>query len=175
MTIKLSDEPALGNLYLCSYSSGIALLFEGDEDFIQRWYNWAVNTGLLGSLSRLNRWAHPRGSVGYVIIRAKWFTDPVSRETTRYEPMEQIQNALTAQFRAEMIMNREIAPLQDRWSDETCEYTLEYDEVRLARESRARAAAFLDTHFKRSGGILNNVPHGDGAYSVNLPAGAEQP
>jgi hypothetical protein len=127
---SLSAE--VGVAFVIAYwGAGLALGFKADprrplaaQEAIQRCFNWAVNTGVTkGGLS----YVYDESAIGYVC-------------TTH----EDIMKGLIAQFRAEIIMAREVPPLVDEWPEDSEDGpVIEYDEPLIESMATARAQAFL--------------------------------
>lgn len=123
-TVTLSQEQ--GRFYISRWGPTLAFGFRGEPEFVNRMSNWASNTGISKGGTR---WVYGmRNQFGYVIVK--------DRAT--------ILRGLAAQFRAEIIMSREVPPLVDRWDDETESSVLEYDENRIDSLAAARAAQFME-------------------------------
>lgn len=127
--VRLRDDvPANGRLYISSHGNGYALAFKGGRDFIDRWHNWAINSGVVAS-TRLYWYLGDcnTGRLAHICVKSK----------------DVIVNALAAQFRWELIRDREVPPLVDTVDPDTEERTLEYDEEKLDAIARQRAVQFM--------------------------------
>lgn len=119
---SLLDESQVQYLQ-CWWGNGLALGFKGDPAAIERCYNWAVNTGV--TRGRL-LWLYDRESIGYV-----------------YTNHDDLMKGLLAQFRADVIMGREVPLLRDEENEETGEVTIEYDEGAIDALVQARVTLFI--------------------------------
>jgi hypothetical protein len=124
--IRLNEE--IGQFLLSWYGNGYALGFAGDEDFIERCFNWTHNTGVISLNQRLEWFYGKGGRFAYVCP-----------QTT-----EDILIGLTAQFRVEIIQDKEVPLLKDEWDDENECPILEYDEKAINRLAHERAKAFFE-------------------------------
>lgn len=122
--ILLAQET--GKFFTSRWGPTLAFGFRGEPDFIRRVSNWINNTGLSKGTPRWVFGMEKR--FGYVIVKDK----------------AAISSALAAQFRAEIIMAKEVPPLVDRWDDETESPVIEYDESRIDALAAARAAQFME-------------------------------
>ncbi len=122
------DVPANGQLFLSSHSRGYALVFKGDTEFINRWYNWATNCGVISANSSLN-WFLEQGTgrIAYVC--------PQTHEC--------VERGLIKQFSWEIIRDREIPLLRDTFDPETEEPLIEFDDRAIGVLAAARARAFM--------------------------------
>ncbi len=109
----ITEDLQHGQLFLCSYGNGVALAFKGTPGFIYRWFNWAINTGVIPPSSPLN-WFYGRdsGQIAYIcpkrredVVRglAETFHQEILRErfTTRGATWDDEQIAPLARQRAE--------------------------------------------------------------------------
>lgn len=127
------DVPANGKLYLCWHSTGVALAFEGGADFIRRWYNWSINTGVIGEGAQLHYYLPGYvGNLAYICVAS----------------MNDILRGLAAQFRWEIIRDREIPRLVERVDPDTEMPEVEYDEEAIAQLATARAEEFVRERIK---------------------------
>lgn len=136
--ITMLEDMNNGDLYLVPYGSGIALVFSGSPDFINRWFNWAINTSVIGQNSSLNWWldGHP-GTVAYIC--------PKSRDV--------IRRGLIQQFGWEIVENREIEVT--RTVDKDGEYIDSFwDEAKVTALAEERADSFMANHIKTTGMVL---------------------
>lgn len=156
--ISLIDDMANGSLHMCSQGNGIALAFHGSPDFIQRWFNWAVNTAVIGRHAQLN-WYFERqtGRLAYVCPRSR----------------DDVLRGLALQFRWEIIRDREIPLLTDTLDAETQEPLTEFAEERIESLARAKAEAFMATHIRVNSLILQRPSNLAPIYSRSGPGRAE--
>jgi hypothetical protein len=146
--IKLIEDQ--GDWLISSYGANIALGFKGDPGFIERCYNWAVNTGVVHKGQRLC-WFHEAvtGKLAYVCPKS----------------VAAIERGLALQFRAEIIQSREIPPLKEGWTEDD-ELILELDEARIDELAGRRAKAFMAERLIRDSFVLGR-PQGVGdVYSL---------
>lgn len=139
---SLIDDLSNGFLYICAYGTrGSALGFRGDESFIERWFNWAKNRGVISDLGKLIR-PYPGQSIAYIIA----YDD--ANDTEMSNGVNKIIAGLTAQFRSEIIMNGEIKPLCECFSEEEG-WSAEFDEETIGKLARERAQDFYQNHISR--------------------------
>lgn len=148
----LDDVKNNGPFMLSTYGAHYALGFKGTPDFIHRCFNWAVNTGVVGKGGQL-MWYYEAetGRLAYVCPKS----------------LKAIKNGLYLQFQAEIIMNREIAPLEDRSrDDEWIEKhhveesfdgtpTSKYDDWKIARLAARRVKEFMKDHIIKDSYFLH--------------------
>jgi hypothetical protein len=134
--IGLAEET--GKFFISRWGPTLALGFRGEPDFIFRISNWANNTGVSKGATH---WLYGmRNQFGYVTVKDR----------------AAILRGLAAQFRAEIIMSKEIPPLIDRWDDETESPVIEYDEARIDALANARANQFMDTRITKDNFLQTN-------------------
>ena len=130
---------------ICYWGAGLALGFKADprrpllaQEAIQRCFNWAVNTGVTrGGL----QYVYDKSAIGYVC-------------TTHAD----IMKGLVAQFRAEIIMGREVPPILDEWPEDSDEGpVIEYDEDRILSLATERATTFLRERVTYDNFMMNTV------------------
>ncbi len=116
-----------GEFLLSRYGSIWALGFKGDYGFVQRSHAWAINTGIArGNL----RWMYGlNGKIAYVAVKEE----------------ERILKGLAAQFYAEIIRDKEIAPLDIKMDLETEMTEVVYDEIAIESLAYERAVQFYET------------------------------
>jgi len=118
-------------MLLSSYGSNLALGFQGTPDFIERCFNWAVNTGVVGRGARLS-WFQgiEAGKLAYICPQG----------------LKSIEKGLYLQHRAEIIMTREFPLVADHTRND--EYVghpnrlIQYDR-RVSTLAKERTAAFV--------------------------------
>lgn len=133
------DVPANGSLYICSHSCGIAFAFEGDPGFIRRWYNFAVNTGIIGENAQLHYYLERQeGNLAYVCAASR----------------EVVLRGLVSQFRWEIIRDREVPLLVNRIDPETELPEIEFDEAKIDELAVTRAQAFMRDHIKTDRSVV---------------------
>jgi hypothetical protein len=115
---------------LAYWGGGLALGFKADprrplisQEAIQRCFNWAFNTGV--TRGRLH-YVYDKSAIGYV------FTSHAD-----------LLKGLIAQFRAEIIMSREVPPIKDDYDDDLGAI-IEYDEALIERMATERATRFME-------------------------------
>lgn len=147
MTSIHDDE---GEWLLSSYGLNLALGFKGTPEFIQRCFSWATNTGVIHKGQSLN-----------------WYYEAVTGKIAYVCPKDvaAIERGLALQFRAEIIMNREIAPLKEGWT-ENDEWELEYDEPAIERLAGQRARQFMEERVVRDNFVLGWPQDVGTVYSV---------
>lgn len=128
------------------WGNGIAFGFKGDLDGINRCYNWASNMGV--THGRLH-WLYDRESIGYIL-------------TTN----EALLKGLTMQFRGEIIMGKEIAPIKDYIDEVTDEVVLEYNETMIDALARERAEIFVHEKIINDNFMSNSVNSLGPIYSM---------
>lgn len=138
----VEDATTGGTIYSCSYGNTFTLALQGTLPFITRWYNWAVNTCTIGSHVPLNWYlGKPQDnqtvSLAYICPRTR----------------EDVLRGLARQFRWEIIRDKEVPALEDRWDEETGP-VLVYDEPKIEQLATERAEAFLANHVTVDSGIL---------------------
>lgn len=133
-TLTLTDDViAHGELTISFFGYRRALGFKGNNAFIHRCFNLCVNRGIVSTLSHL-RWPYgPGEEFAYVVVETK----------------ERILRGLAEQFRSEIIMHEEIPPLNEKFDEETGEYTVEFDEPMIHALASARAADFAREHIRQ--------------------------
>lgn len=122
----------VGVAFIIAYwGNGLALGFKADpkrpliaQEAIQRCFNWACNTGV--TRGRLHH-VYDKSAIGYVL-------------TTHAD----LFKGLIAQFRAEIIMGREVPPLVDKEDEETGGWDIQYDEPLVERMATERANRFME-------------------------------
>jgi hypothetical protein len=157
MKIKtLWDEESV-RFIQCWWGSNIALGFKGDPTTpveslaaIERCYNWASNTGV--TRGRLH-WLYDTASIGYVV------SCPAD-----------LLRGLISQFRADIIMSREVPPLTDAFVEDeekdTAETIIEYDDPRIEGMATERAHRFMAERIEQDN-FLNSMVHSSGpVYSL---------
>lgn len=134
-----------GDWLISSYGANLALGFKGTPDFIERCFNWAVNTGVVHKGQRLC-WFHEAvtGKLAYVCPKS----------------IAAIERGLALQFRAEIVLSREIPPLKEEWTEDD-EFVLELDEERLDELAGQRAKVFMAERLIRDSFVLGR-PQGVG-------------
>ncbi len=131
-----------GEWLISSYGENLALGFKGSPSFIRRCYNWAVNTSVIRRGQSLH-----------------WMYEAVTGKLAYICPQDAatIERGLAAQFRVEIIQNREIAPLKDEWNEEADERVLELDEAAIDRLALQRAQAFMRDRIVRDNFVLSRT------------------
>lgn len=157
----LTDEITFGSLYICSSGNTLALAFHGPRPFILRWYNWASNTGVIGPHAQLN-W--------YLGKPVEGDNETVSLAYVCPPTEAHILHGLALQFRWEIIRDREVEPLEDRWDDETEAPVLVLNDALIDRLAADRARAFLTNHVRVNSLILAR-PRDVGHVYDMAPAG----
>lgn len=151
----IQDVQANTPWLISSYGENLALGFKGDPDFIERCYNWATNTGVIGKGARLN-WYYERitGRLAYVCPKN----------------VDVILAGLKLQFRAEIIMAHEVSPLHDRTQDDDWEgegeMRIGYDEDKIDSLAAQRADAFMRDHVIRDSFVLDKLTQTAPIYSL---------
>lgn len=137
-------------MLLSSYGNNLALGFKGEPDFIERCYNWTVNTGVIGKGARLT-WYYERftGRLAYVCPKSK----------------EAIIKGLILQFAAEIIQSREIPPLKDIYKEDIGPI-LELDEIAIEKLASSRAELFMLEHVVQDDFVLNRPASLGEVYSM---------
>ncbi len=132
----------VGEWLISSYGENLALGFKGSPSFIRRCYNWAVNTCVIGRGQSLH-----------------WYYEAVTGKLAYVCPrdMAAIEAGLAAQFRAEIIQNREVPLLKDSWDDETESPVVEFDEARIDAMASQRAKAFMTDRIVRDNFVLSRA------------------
>jgi hypothetical protein len=151
MVIKSLFDEELVQFIQCWWGSNIALGFKGDprvpyesNKAIERCYNWAANTGV--TRGRLH-WMYDRSSIGYVVTC-----------------QADLLRGLINQFRADIIMSREIKPLEERWQEDeekdTAEVIISYDEPKIEAMATERANRFIAERVEQDNflnGLISNL------------------
>lgn len=119
-----------GSFLLSRFGKIFALGFKGSHEFVQRSHAWAINTGLArGEL----RWAHATcGETPYVTVKDR----------------ARLTRAITDQIRADIVMRKEVKPLEDRWDNETESPVTVWDESQIDELAASRAEQFFASHIK---------------------------
>ena len=153
--ISLSEDMKNGELHLVPYGAGLALVFSGPQDFIDRWFNWAVNRSVISSVSLLNGWV-----------------DGCKRAYVCPKTKDKVLKGLAAQMGWEMVQSREIEVVVKR-DPETEEVSHEWDEEKVAEISLQRAREFMETHIKTAGIVMEKPKGMAPIYSLASPGRAE--
>lgn len=129
--VRMRDDVGVhGELSIGSHGSGLELVFDGSPDFIARWFNWAVNTGVVGRNSRLHYYLRGHvGSVAYVCPRNR----------------AAVLRGLTLQFAHEILAAGEVAKVMTR-DPETEVPETTWDEALVEQMAGERAVAFMKDH-----------------------------
>ncbi len=156
--ISLVDDMANGTLHMCSQGNGIALAFYGSPDFITRWFNWAVNTAVIGRSAQLNWFLEKQtGRLAYICPKTR----------------EDVMRGLALQFRWEIIRDREIPLLTEGTHTETEEPLTEFADARIDALAAARAEQFMKDHIKVDSTILQRPRNIAPIYGRSGPGRAE--
>jgi hypothetical protein len=151
--VRMLDDLQNGSLFICTYSSGDALVFQGSPEFINRWYTWAYNTEVTPRTAQLHWWGN---RCAYICAdRAA------------------ILRGLTLQFEAEIVRDREIPVIVTR-DPETEEVDVVWDAGRVSELAAARAAAFLRDHIAVNHVIMERPRNIAPIYGLSAPGRAEQ-
>lgn len=143
MLTLTDDVAANGPFMLAHYGAYYALGFKGEPDFIQRCFNWAVNTGVIG----------PGGQI-------QWFYEAETGRLAYVCPksLHAIKRGLFLQFQAEIIQAKEVAlkadhSRDDEWIDvhhagNKFDGTplIDYNDYQIARLAGKRVKEFLRDH-----------------------------
>ena len=146
--ITLNEDQ--GDWLISSYGANLALGFKGTPDFIERCFNWAVNTGVVHKGQQLN-----------------WFYEAVTGKLAYVCPksVAAIERGLALQFRAEIVQSREIPPLKEGWTEDD-EWELELDETKIEDLARARARAFMAERLIRDNFVIARPQSVGTVYSL---------
>lgn len=155
----IEDATTEGTVYSCSYGNTFTLAFKGTLPFITRWYNWAVNSCTVSANVQLN-WYLGRPHDNRTISLA--YICPKTRDD--------VLRGLARQFRWEIIRDREVEPLEDRWDEETGP-VLVYDESRIEKLVKERAEQFLADHVEIDSNILARTRDIGPVYDVSPQSG----
>lgn len=157
------DVPANGELFIVTRGEGVSLALQGGPDFIARWHNWAVNTGLIGAQAGLHYYlARQVGQLAYVCVPS----------------VTAIRQALAMQFAWEIRRDREIAPLQEGWWPDDDHYEpAVWPEEQIAVLAAERADAFVTERMAINSVLLEALaaPIDDTQFAVLLPGNHGQP
>ncbi len=155
MPTLTEDLIAHGPWLVSSWGENLALGFKGPTSYIERSFNWATNTGVIGRGARLC-WYHEAvtGKLAYVC--------PKSRRA--------IKRGVLLQIAAEIRLSREVPLLADHSKDDDWdgppEDMIVWDDYRIYKAASKRANAFMDEHVIRDSFILDRDGGVGSEYSV---------
>lgn len=156
---------------ISSWGENLALGFKGSPPYIQRCFNWAVNTGVVSKGARLN-WFHEAvtGKLAYVC--------PKSRRAIRRGVLLQLwaesRMAAAAEVRATKVSST-LATFVSETEDDGWEVRLHH--WPLARAAVRQARAFMEDHIVRDSFVLDRAGGLGNVYSVGslgLRGGSEE-
>jgi hypothetical protein len=146
MKVKSLNDESEVKFLITWWGNGIALGFKGELKAIERCYNWASNTGVTRGILH---WIYDIASIGYVLTN-----------------QNDLMKGLIAQFRAEIIMSKEIPLLEDRIEEETQEIIIEYNEPLIHKMAVEKANEFMKSKIVVEN-FMNNSSTPEGpVYSI---------
>ncbi len=158
-TTLVEDVASHSPWLITHWGTQLAIGFRGDAAYHQRCFNWAHNHGVtLGSL----HYPYDRSApLAYIVVREKRNAD----DEVEVPSLTYLIAGLRAQFRTEIIMAKEIAPLAVRTIlpdepevDDAVTVEEDLDDERIEALAAERATQFLKTHFLATS-FLRHEPH----------------
>ena len=153
MKVKSLNEESGVQFLTTWWGNGISLGFKGDPEAIERCYNWASNTGVTRGMLH---WIYDKSSIGYILTNEK-----------------DLWKGLIAQFRAEIIMSKQIPLLKDGIDEETQEIITEYNEPLIHKIASEMAAKFYKEKIIIENFMSNTATSYGPIYSIGHLEGNE--
>ncbi len=145
--IPLSINDEKEKFYLCKYSGEYALGFRGDADFIRRSCNFILNNSI--SNRRLHKFYE---CFAYIIIETK----------------EKLIEGLINQFRGEIILNREVPYLSEKFDEDTQEFVTRHDDAKIESLATERAHRFMNERIIYENFMMLNAEISTPAYEIQM-------
>jgi hypothetical protein len=140
---KMTLQNESGKFLLSFYGNILALGFKGEKDFIRRCHNWAHNYSITSG--GLHWFYEQGGALAYVLVKSR----------------DDILRGLAQQFRADIIISREILPLKEElnyeFDPENEESALKYNEKKIEKLAWERAENFFKERVELEN-FLSRIP-----------------
>jgi hypothetical protein len=147
----IHDVTHNGRMAISFYGRKFCISFRGERDFIDRCFALCVNRGISGIGARLRFPFGVSAKFAYAVTRSK----------------DHLLNGLAEQFRSEIIMNREVAPLSETWNED-CGYDVQFDEKTIGALAMSRAIGFMDNHIEHDD-FMSKIPKSGPVYGLASP------